>query len=167
MNYILFSMMAIVTLSAILVPSSAQTLEPIHFEVKNPNGPETYDVIYTMNGGTIKDITVDAQNLLLLINLETTEDGTLTITLPRNLVDAKMGDQDDQFFVLADGELIDFEESKTDTDRTLKIPLTYGIETIDISGTQIVPEFGSLSTIILTVGIIGVIATSLMTRTKF
>ena len=167
MNYIIFSIMAMTTLSAILVPSFAQTLEPIHFEIKNPNGPETYDVSYTMDGGTVKDITVDTQNLVLLINVETTGDGTLTITLPRSLIDAKLGDQDDQFFVLADGELIDFEESKTDTDRTLKIPFAYGIETIDISGTQIVPEFGSLSTIILTIGIISVIATGLMTRFKF
>lgn len=167
MKYIIFSIMAIATLSAMLVPSFAQTLEPVHFEVKNPSGPETYDVSYTMGGGTIKDITVDTQNLVLLISVETTGDGTLTITLPRDLIDAKIGDQDDQFFVLADGELIDFEESKTDTDRTLKIPFTYGIETIDISGTQIVPEFGSLSTIILTIGIISVIATGLMTRNKF
>ena len=167
MNYIIFSIMAMTTLSAILVPSFAQTLESIHFEIKNPNGPETYDVSYTMDGGTVKDITVDTQNLVLLINVETTGDGTLTITLPRSLIDAKIGDQDDQFFVLADGELIDFEESKTDTDRTLKIPFTYGIETIDISGTQIVPEFGSMSTIILTIGIISVIATGLMTRNKF
>ena len=167
MKYIIFSIIAMATLSAILVPSFAQTLEPIHFEVKNPSGLETYDVSYTMDGGTVKDIAVDTQNLVLLISVETTGDGTLTITLPRSLIDAKIGDQDDQFFVLADGELIDFEESKTDTDRTLKIPFTYGIETIDISGTQIVPEFGSLSTIILAIGIISVIATGLMTRNKF
>ena len=149
--------MAITMLSAIFVPNFAQALTPLHFEVKNPNGTETYDVSYTMDGGTINNITVDPQNLVLLISIETKEDGTLTITLPRDLIDAKIGDQDDHFFVLTDGELADFDESKTDTDRTLKIPFIYGTETIDISGTQIVPEFGSLSAIVLAIAIISIL----------
>ncbi|MGI0062246.1 MAG: PEFG-CTERM sorting domain-containing protein, partial [Nitrosotalea sp.] len=96
----------------------------------------------------------------LVISLQTTGAGNMTITLPRTLVDAKTGGVDDQFFVLEDGANIDFQESKTNADRTLLISFPDGTEKIEIIGTQVVPEFGSLAVIIITVAIIGAIVIS-------
>ena len=52
--------------------------------------------------------------------------GELSITLPRTTIDAKIGDADDDFFVLVDGNEVNFEETTTTTDRTLKIPFPDG-----------------------------------------
>ena len=167
MNYFILLIIPIAILSAVLVPSLAHAQNPLQFEVKDPNGPETYDVNYTIDGGTVSNITVEPKDSALLVSIETQRDGVLTITLPRQLIDAKTGDQDDLFFVLLDGELTDFDESKTDTDRTLKISFTDGTQTIDIVGTQVVPEFGSLSIVVFTIATIGIIAAASITRTKF
>ncbi|PIN95332.1 MAG: copper-binding protein, partial [Nitrosopumilus sp. CG10_big_fil_rev_8_21_14_0_10_33_7] len=78
----------------------------------------------------------------------------------RALIDAKMGDQDDTFFVLVDGEEVDFEETTTSTDRTLTILFPAGAEEIEIIGTTVVPEFGTIAVMILAVAIISIIAVS-------
>jgi predicted secreted protein with PEFG-CTERM motif len=111
-------------------------------------------------------MSLDINQTSLIVSLQTTNDGNLTITLPRKLVDAKNGTNDDQFFVLVDGADTGFQESKTSTDRTLSIPFSVGTEKIEIIGTQ-VPEFGSLSYIILIISILSIIAVSIKSRIRF
>ena len=100
----------------------------------------------------------------LIITIETTSDGELTITLPRALIDAQLGDADDEFFVLVDGEEVEFGEVKTATDRTLTIAFPDGAETIEIIGTFVVPEFGAIAALVLAVAIISIIAVTAKTR---
>ena len=57
----------------------------------------------------------------LLIYIQSTDDGSITLTIPRSVLDATINNGDDEFFVLVDGEEVDFEEITTDTDRTLTI----------------------------------------------
>ena len=57
----------------------------------------------------------------LIISIDSTDDGSLTITLPRALIGCNNQDEDDDFFVLIDGEEVDFDETTTSTDRTLTI----------------------------------------------
>jgi hypothetical protein len=61
--------------------------------------------------------------------------------LPRELIDAKIGSEDDVFFVLVDGAEVDFTESKTATHRFLTVPFIHGSEEIEVIGTFVVPEF--------------------------
>ncbi len=84
--------------------------------------------------------------------------------MAKGLIDAKMGDQDDTFFVLVDGEEVDFEETTTSTDRTLTIQFPAGAEEIEIIGTFVVPEFGTIAVMILAVAIISIIAVSAKSR---
>ncbi|MFB5607008.1 MAG: PEFG-CTERM sorting domain-containing protein [Candidatus Nitrosomaritimum yanchengensis] len=119
---------------------------------------------YEITGGRLISITPDVDANSLIIAIDATSDGQLTITLPRELIDAKIGDEDDDFFVLVDGEEVDFDETITSTDRTLVISFFAGAEEIEIIGTHVVPEFGAIAALILAVAIISIIAVSAKSR---
>ena len=125
-----------------------------------------FDVSYNITGGKVLGITADIEGKSLLVSIQTTSDGTLTITLPRELIDAKINGADDSFFVLIDGEEVEFGEETTSTDRTLTINFQDGAEEIEIIGTQIVPEFGAIAALVLAVAIISIIAVSAKTRLR-
>jgi len=119
---------------------------------------------YKITGGSVLSVTPDDEANSLVVAIKTTSDGVLTITLPRALIDAKINGQDDNFFVLIDGEEVEFEETTTDTDRTLTIAFPDGAEEIEIIGTFVVPEFGTIAALILAIAIISIIAVSAKTR---
>ena len=59
---------------------------------------------YEIEGGAIQKISKDTEASSIIIKLKALEKGKLTITLPRHLIDSKIGTEDDDFFVLIDGE---------------------------------------------------------------
>ena len=119
---------------------------------------------YTITGGKLISITPDVDSNSLIIAIDATDDGQLTITLPRELIDAKIGEEDDDYFVLVDGEEVDFDETTTSIDRTLVIAFPAGAEEIEIIGTHVVPEFGTIAALILAIAIISIIAVSSKSR---
>ncbi|MEM2785069.1 MAG: PEFG-CTERM sorting domain-containing protein [Candidatus Nitrosotenuis sp.] len=126
-------------------------------------------VNYSIKGGRVISITPSIPDKSLIIQIETTSDGELTITLPRGLIDARLGPdgrsgEDDSFFVLVDGAEVDFEETTTSSDRTLTIPFEDGATEIEIIGTFVIPEFGTMAAIILAVAIVSIIAVSAKSR---
>ena len=130
-------------------------------------GVEGTDFIlnYKITGGEVLSITPDVAAHSLMIAIKATNDGQLTITLPRTLIDAVLPEGgDDSYFVLVDGEERDFDETKTDMDRTLTISFEKGTEQIEIIGTFVVPEFGTVAALILAVGVISIIAVSARSR---
>jgi len=135
-----------------------------------PSGPSIevpgteFSIGYSITGGSILSITPDVDANSLIIGISTTGDGEVTITLPRGLIDAKIGGEDDDFFVLVDGEEVDFEETTTSTDRTLTIQFPAGAEEIEIIGTMVVPEFGTIAVLILAVAIISIVVVSARSR---
>ncbi|HSB56474.1 MAG TPA: PEFG-CTERM sorting domain-containing protein [Nitrosopumilaceae archaeon] len=132
------------------------------FHVENTD----FDVSYSITGGKVNSITADVEAKSLLVSITTTSDGVLTITLPRGLIDAKINGEDDSFFVLIDGEEVEFEDDATSTDRTLTIHFQDGAEEIEIIGTWIIPEFGAIAALVLAVAIISIIAVSAKTRLR-
>ena len=121
---------------------------------------------YSITNGKVTDIKADTQSKSLIVTIQTTGDGTLTLTMPRALIDAKKSDgTDDKYFVLNDDQENDgFQETgTTSTDRTLSIPFTDGTTKIEIIGTVVVPEFGPIAALILTIAIISIIAVSAKT----
>jgi len=120
---------------------------------------------YTITGGSVLSVTPDDEANSLIIGISTTSDGELTITLPRELIDAIGPDgEEDTFFVLIDGEEVDFDETKTSDDRTLTIAFPDGAEEIEIIGSFVVPEFGTIAVLILAIAIISIIAVSSKTK---
>ena len=71
---------------------------------------------------------------------------------------------DSNFIVLVDGEEAEFQEWPTAAQRKLEIPFTHGVTQIEIIGTQVIPEFGTIAILVLAVAIISIIAVSTKTR---
>ena len=163
MRWTLYPIMAVFVTSLASAPSFAQSTST--YNVVDPFSGNSYPVNYNLTGGAVKDMSLDTNATSLVISLQTTSDGNLTITLPRTVIDAKAGSNDDQFFVLVDGADTNFQESKTSTDRTLSIPFIDGTEKIEIIGTQVVPEFGSISGAILIISIISIVV--ITTKNRF
>jgi len=137
------------------------------FEVKAGNRG-TFDVKYTINGGTIKDITIDYEGLALIASINATGDGIVSLEIPRALMDAKTSSgDDDAFIILIDGaEVKPQKEEKNTESRTLTIQFLQGDSDIEIIGTQIVPEFGAIAALVLAIAIISIIAVSAKTRLR-
>jgi len=119
---------------------------------------------YEITNGKIINIIPDMDAKSLLIYIEAWDNGSITLTIPRSVLDATINGEDDEFFVLVDGEEVDFEEITTSTDRTLTIEFLAGSEQIEIIGTFVVPEFGTIAAMILAVAIISIIAISAKSR---
>ena len=120
---------------------------------------------YEITGGKLLSIMTDVDANSLIILIDATDDGSLTITIPRSVLDALLGDgSDDDFFVLVDGEEVDFDEIISSTDRILTIEFLAGTELIEIIGTFVIPEFGTIAAMILAVAIISIIAISAKSR---
>jgi len=105
---------------------------------------------YKIRGGEVLGFELDPDTKSLIISLDQRARGELTITLPRNLIDAKIGSEDTDFIILIDGISIHdpIDEIITFSDRTVTIPLRgYNTEII-IIGTQIFSQVTPAPTII-------------------
>jgi predicted secreted protein with PEFG-CTERM motif len=149
------------------------------------SGGQTYSVPYIIKGGTVKSMDVYADKLTLEITIAAASDGSLTVDLPRTLMDAKVqanltADQkmtgvqinpntqpDDKFIVMVSGAPVQFTETKDSITRNLSIPFHAADTKIDIIGTQIVPEFGAIAALVLAIAIISIIAVSAKTGLRF
>ena len=95
-----------------------------------------YDIVYTGNNVVLKSATADLDFISLIFDTEVSgSDGDVSITFQRDFFDAKLGYSDDDFFILSDGDEIEFTEVKTDESRILSFPLPAGTEEIEIIGT--------------------------------
>jgi len=110
----------------------------------------SYNATYTITNGTIISITPNIDAKLLVISIDASGNGSLTISFPRTLIDARTDANDSQFVVQEDGMAITFLESKSDTARTLTMSFSSHTKQIEVIGTQIVPEFGPLTFTVLT-----------------
>jgi len=122
----------------------------------------TFDVNYTIRGATVKSMIIDPQVFALIATVETKDDGYIILDLPRESIDAKKNDStDDSFIILIDGVEVPYKEINTDADsRTITIEFEQGDSDIEVIGTFVVPEFGSIAMLILIVGIVSIILLS-------
>ena len=120
--------------------------------------PEELDLsqmvyIEVTNGEVTNIIAKTAENSLV-ISLETTEDGVLSFTTSNFLIKPF---SDGNFFVLVDGEEID---SIKYENKILTIPYTANTETIEVYGSYVIPEFGTIAMIVLAVAVVSIIVLS-------
>ena len=105
---------------------------------------ESFDVAYNIENGTLDTIFLDPDFVELILTMDTLSDGTIEITIPRSLLDAKFDTFDDGFFILVDGFETDYiEKASTLEYRTLVIPFFGGDSVIDIIGTDAFNPFYS------------------------
>jgi len=119
----------------------------------------THKVGYEISGGGIIDVTPDPDSNSLIIRIDTDSDGELSLTLPREIIDAKLSNgNDDDLLVLIDAIEVYFDETTSSTNRILTIPFPAGAEEIEIIGTFVVPEFSIMVLPIFAISILLIIA---------
>ena len=96
------------------------------------------DFDYTIRGGEVLDFEIDSENTSLHISIDARARGELIITLPRYLIDAKIGSEDADFDVFVRGmKLASYDETITPYDRTITIPFKRSNDELSIVGTHI------------------------------
>ena len=140
-----------------------ETTEPYEVDAGSHG---TFDVNYTIKGGTVKNMVVDSEIFVVIVQIDATDEGTITLDLPREFIGAEKQDgKDDTFIILIDGIEVAYQETVVQSDsRVISINFEQGDSDIEIIGTYVVPEFG---TIVMMVLIVGIMATILITRNKF
>ena len=131
------------------------------FPVQIPNSG-TFDVGYTIRGGDVTEINMSLDRYSLLIETTMDTNGNLILKLPRESFDAQSDGKDNTFIILISKEnnepkdfvQVEYEEIATSSDyRTIRIPLEEGDKWIEVIGTYVIPEFGSVVIIILVVAV--------------
>ena len=107
-------------------------------EIKTEN--DTMKIEYEITSGSVNSFTSDTNTTSLMIDITVSEDGSLNVTLPRNIIDSTYEEQDDIFYILIDGEEVMHTETTDENNRTLTIPITKGSRQIEIIGTETINE---------------------------
>jgi predicted secreted protein with PEFG-CTERM motif len=113
----------------------------------------------TVTSGVIHHIGGNTDDDTLVVHLfGADDDGELKITLNSDIITPF---DDGTYFVLVNGEEAEFSQDGND----LTIPFEAGTEKIEIVGSHVVPEFGTIAMIVLAVAIVSIIAITAKTRT--
>ena len=111
-------------------------------------------VPFSISGGMVTSATLNTNDNSIIININANDDGTLTVT-PSNSV------QNGIFMVLVDGEEWDDVEIVANK---VTVMFPAGAEQVEIIGTFVIPEFGTIAAMILAVAIISIVAISSKSR---
>jgi predicted secreted protein with PEFG-CTERM motif len=111
-----------------------------------------------LTSGVIHHIGGNTDDATLLVHLfGADDDGKLEITLNSDIITPF---DDGSYFVLVGGEEVEFEQMGS----TLHIGYAAGTEKIEIVGSHVVPEFGTIAMIVLAVAIVSIIAIAAKTK---
>ena len=124
---------------------------------------EDYSLDYNLTCAEIQSLTPDTENKSLIISIKTDCDGELTITLPKDVIDT----DEEGFFILVDGDETNHKASSVGEFWTLTIPFSYGSEEIEIIGTFVIPEFGTIAGLVLILAITSIIIISVKNKQIF
>jgi len=112
----------------------------------------------TLTSGVIHHIGGNTDDATLLVHLfGADDDGKLEITLNSDIITPF---DDGSYFVLVDSEEAEFEQMGN----TLHVEYSAGTEKIEIVGSHVVPEFGTIAMIVLAVAIVSIIVLTTKTR---
>ena len=143
------------------------------FPVDIPNSG-SFDLGYSIIGGEVRDIILNQDNYSILTEINADSNGNLVLKLPRENIESKTNDGMDEIFIILisktgldseDFVEVQFEEIETGPDfRTVRIQFEEDDRWIKIVGTYVIPEFGTMVTMIL---LIAVTTTIVMYKSKF
>ena len=117
------------------------------------------EVDYSISGGHVEGVSANVNGNSLVVAIHDAEDGgELTITLPSDVITPF---NDGTFFVLVNDEESD---DASQDGNTITVPFDADATTVEIIGTHVVPEFGTIAAIILAVAITSIIVLSAKTK---
>ena len=124
---------------------------------------EDYNVNYGLTCAEVLGMIPDTENKSLIIEIKTDCDGELNVTLPKDVIDT----DEEGFFVLVDGDETNH-NAVSDSDLwTLTIPFSYGSQEIEIIGTYVIPEFGTIAVLVLVASIATIVMISAKNKQIF
>lgn len=103
------------------------TTKVIH--VQNSNFTVSYDI----SGGKLDSVEFNKTRASLVILLTANDNGDLTVTIPRALLDSRLNDQPYQFLVLVDDYPVRYVQTTSISDNTLTIPFSMESAKIEIT----------------------------------
>lgn len=124
---------------------------------------EDYELGYELTGAKIIRITPDTEMKSLIFEIETYSDGELRITLPKDVIDT----DEEGFFILVDGIETNHEAVSNLENWSFVIPFSYGSEEIEIIGTFVIPEFGTIAALVLVTSIAVIVMISAKNKQIF
>jgi|GEM_PF-2919906 len=112
-------------------------IHPFSINVENANFTLNY---YISGNNKLSDANMDSQSKSLILSLQSTNNGTLIISIPRALLDIKKNDRGmGEFYILVDGQETTFKEIHTTlTDRIFSIPFLNGTKNIEIIASELI-----------------------------
>ena len=115
--------------------------------------------------GDISSLDIDENNNVIGLDLDNYVEGTIALSLSRSVIDA----ENDNFVIMSIPLDIDRYEivESTETNVILEFTPPAGTERIEIYGSKVVPEFGSLAFVILLVSILSIALVSRKTSFSF
>ena len=120
----------------------------------NEVSADGYCIPYDISGGIVTGAIINMDDNSIIININANDNGTLTVTPSEST-------QKGIFMVLVDGEESDDAEINGNE---VTVMFQAGAEEIEIIGTFVIPEFGTIAAMILAVAIISIIAISSKSR---
>ncbi|MEC4847817.1 MAG: PEFG-CTERM sorting domain-containing protein [Nitrosarchaeum sp.] len=109
-----------------------------------------YCVPYTITGGMVTGASINSNDNSIIVRINASEDGTLTLNPDKSILDGI-------FMVLVDGE--EWDDVEYDGNN-VTVNFLAGAQKIEVIGTFVIPEFGTIAVMILAVAIISIIAVS-------
>ena len=150
---------AYVTLEGGLVRAEAVATHDEHAGHGHDDAADfTNELDYNISGGMVESITSTHDDSLLIKLHHADDGGELTITLSDEIITPF---NDGTFFVLVNGEESDDAEQMGNV---VTVPFDADATEIEIVGTHVVPEFGTIAMIVLAVAIVSIIAVSAKSR---
>lgn len=156
-------MLKIVIVAAIIIllaPMVTSSFAQVEFDktVKSVgkdagDGATTFDVPYS----SLKDIVSSAvsvkdKSVSFVLAGKADTNSHLVLKLPTGLINGFIG-------VIVDGQIItNYTTTNEATDTIVSIPITPLSENISLVGTTVVPEFGPVAAIVLTISIVAIVA---------
>ena len=143
------------------------------FPVDIPNSG-SFELGYSIIGGEVRDIILNQDNYSILTEIDADSNGNLVLKLPRENIESKTNDGMDEIFIILisktgldseDFVEVQFEEIETGPDfRTVRVQFEEDDRWIKVIGTYVIPEFGTIVTMIL---LIAITTTIVMYKSKF
>ena len=123
--------------------------------VEVPEEIDLSEVVYTeITTGQVTSVIANTNEDSLVISLESSKDGILSVTTSDFLIRPF---NDGSFFILVDDEKTDLFKYEN---KILTIPYTSGTEKIEIYGSYVIPEFGTIAIFVLAASIVSIIVVS-------
>lgn len=94
---------------------------------------------YTATGIEVLDYDLDYETMAVILDVDVSDtSGTLEVTFDREFFDARQLGEDIEFIVIAEGDMVAYNEVRTTQDiRTISFNLNAGVELVEVFGTHL------------------------------